>query len=58
MTNKWVHICVLAAGLLIVPMFSSLSIRLFGLKWVTPLLMTLWFAYGAWFLLKYGLYRD
>jgi hypothetical protein len=57
MTTKWVLVLVLAIGLVIVPLLSSFSIRVLGLQWVTPLLMTLWFAYGVWFLLTYGLYR-
>ena len=57
MTTKWIHIIILAVGLFVVAPLSSLSIRVFGLQWATPLLMTLWFAYGVWFLLRYGLYR-
>ena len=58
LSTKWIHVCVLAIGLFVAPQIGALFIRLFHQQWATPILMTLWFAYGIWFLLKYGFYRS
>jgi hypothetical protein len=59
MTRRtWLHIVFIIVGLPLATGVGSISIRVFHFQFLGPILFTLWFVYGAWFLFARGVYRP
>jgi hypothetical protein len=55
--NWLLHITLIILGMPAAVYLGSFSIRVLGLQWVGPLLITVWFLYFVWFIV-HGVWRG